>query len=85
MKELATNPFLTFATVFYGQKTVQFADSIRKVYSIPDISYAAVDSKSKLEIVALGGHSIVLTDTAPLNERFHIGSNTKAMTAFILK
>jgi CubicO group peptidase (beta-lactamase class C family) len=64
--------------------TVQFADSIRNVYNIPEICYAVVDSKSTIEIVALGRHNIYLQDTATLNDRFHIGSNTKAMTAFII-
>lgn len=64
--------------------TVQFADSIRNSYHIPEISYAVVDFKSTIEIVALGKHNISLQDTATLNDRFHIGSNTKAMTAFIV-
>ena len=68
----------------FGQKTVQFADSIRKVYHIPEISYAVVNSITTLEIAALGKHSIDLPDTATLNDRFHIGSNTKAMTAFMI-
>ena len=84
MKVLPTILLLTYATVCYGQKTVQFADSIRKAYHIPEISYAVVDAKSTLEIAALGRHSIDLPDTATLNDRFHIGSNTKAMTAFII-
>lgn len=67
-----------------GQKTIQFADSIRKAYNIPEISYAVVNSITTLEIAALGKHSIDLPDTATLNDRFHIGSNTKAMTAFII-
>lgn len=67
-----------------AQKTVQFADSIRNAYNIPEISYAVIDSKSILEIATTGKHSILLQDTATLNDRFHIGSNTKAMTAFII-
>jgi CubicO group peptidase (beta-lactamase class C family) len=63
---------------------VQFADSIRNRYTIPEISYAVVSSKSILEIAAVGRHSIDLPDTATLKDRFHIGSNTKAMTAFII-
>jgi CubicO group peptidase (beta-lactamase class C family) len=35
-------------------------------------------------MAALGKHSVDLQDTATLNDRFHIGSNTKAMTAFII-
>ena len=84
MKKLATILFLTITTFCFGQKTLQFADSIRKSYNIPEISYAVIDYKSTLEIAALGKHSIDFPDTATLNDRFHIGSNTKAMTAFII-
>ncbi len=84
MKKLMIVFLLTVSTVSFGQRTVQFADSIRKTYNIPEISYAVVNSKSTLEIAALGKHSIYLSDTATLDDRFHIGSNTKAMTAFII-
>lgn len=84
MKKLLTFLIIGISIICYGQKTVQFADSIRKSYNIPEISYAVIDSKSILEIAALGTHSIELPDIATLNDRFHIGSNTKAMTAFII-
>lgn len=48
------------------------------------MSYAVVDDKRIFEIAAIGKHSVNLPDTATLNDRFHIGSNTKAMTAFII-
>ncbi len=67
-----------------GQKSIQFADSVRKVYAIPEMSYAVVDDQQILEIAALGKHSVNLPDTATLEDRFHIGSNTKAMTAFMI-
>lgn len=67
-----------------GQRTIRFADSIQKACHIPEINYAVIDSKSIIEIAALGKHSVDLPDTATLNDRFHIGSNTKAMTAFII-
>lgn len=84
MKKLTTIFLLIVSTVCFGQQTVQFADSIRKAYNIPEISYAVVSSTSTVEIAALGKHSINLTDSATLDDRFHIGSNTKAMTAFII-
>lgn len=68
----------------FGQKTAIYADSIRIGYNIPEIVYAVIDSKSTLEIAALGKHSIALNEVATLNDRFHLGSNTKAMTAFII-
>lgn len=68
----------------FGQNTRPFADSIRTSYHIPELSYAVVTDKSVLELQAMGLHSTVLTDSATLNDRFHIGSNTKAMTAFMI-
>lgn len=76
--------FSFISTLCYGQKTLQYADSIRNTYHIPELSYAVVTDTSTLEIEAIGRHSIALPDTATLNDRFHIGSNTKAMTAFII-
>ncbi len=61
-----------------------FADSLRKAFNIPEICYAVIDADSILESAALGKHSRMLPDTATLNDRFHIGSNTKAMTAFVI-
>ncbi len=84
MKRITTIMFVAVSNFCFGQKTIQFADSIRRAYNIPEISYAVVDSKSTLEMAALGKHSIYLSDTATLHDRFHIGSNTKAMTAFII-
>lgn len=84
MKFFFTTSLLFCSLFCIGQKTVSFADSLRKVYHIPEISYAVVTSKTTLEIAALGKHSTELPDTATLNDRFHIGSNTKAMTAFII-
>ena len=84
MRKLTTILFLIIATVCFGQQTIQFADSIRIAYNIPEISYAVIDSKTILEISSLGVHSTELPDTATINDRFHIGSNTKAMTAFII-
>ncbi len=84
MRKISTVIFLFITTISFGQMTVQFADSIRNAFNIPEISYAVVDSKSTIEIAALGRHNIYLQDTATLNDRFHIGSNTKAMTASIV-
>lgn len=76
--------FTLTTIVCYGQNSVQYADSIRKISNIPELSYAVVSEHSILEIQALGKHSINLNDSATLNDRFHLGSNTKAMTAFII-
>jgi len=84
MKRLATILFVTITSTSFGQKTIQFADSIRTAYKIPEISYAVITNNRTLEIAAIGKHATALPDTATLNDRFHIGSNTKAMTAFMI-
>lgn len=76
--------FLLYCMPVFGQKTKLFADSIRTQYKIPELSYAVVNSSTTVEMAAVGKHSIDLPDTATLNDRFHIGSNTKAMTAFMI-
>ena len=53
-------------------------------YQIPEINYAVIDGQSTLEMAALGKHFVDLPDTATLNDRFHIGSDTKAITAFMI-
>ena len=73
---------LSFSGYLFGQQTIKYADSIRLKFQIPEIAYAVIDAKKVFEIATLGKHSINLPDTASLNDRFHIGSNTKAMTAF---
>ena len=84
MRRLTTILLITSTTICSGQQTSKFADSIRKAYKIPELSYAVVTDKSIMEIQAHGLHSITLNDLATLNDRFHIGSNTKAMTAFVI-
>lgn len=84
VKEIITILLLCIATPGFGQKTLRFADSIRKAFSIPEICYAVVDAQTIIEAAATGKHSIDLPDTASLFDRFHIGSNTKAMTAFVI-
>lgn len=71
-------------TVCLGQVSIRFADSIRIAYSIPEIAFTVIDSKTTLESSVLGNRSTKLPDTATINDRFHIGSNTKAMTTFII-
>lgn len=66
-----------------AQNTFQFADSIREAHQIPELSYAVVTGDKILEIQALGKHSVNLPDKATLSDRFHLGSNTKALTAFL--
>nr|WP_198999818.1 serine hydrolase domain-containing protein [Flavobacterium sp. ASV13] len=82
--KLALIFFYGLSTCIYAQNHAQYADSIRVASGIPELSYAVVTGDKILEINTSGLHSIYLTDPATLNDRFHIGSNTKAMTAFMI-
>jgi hypothetical protein len=64
MKNILLLVCLLTTCICKGQINVAYADSIRKHYRIPELSYAVVDAKTVLEIAALGKHSIQLTDTA---------------------
>lgn len=76
--------FYCLSTFMHGQNHAQYADSIRVANAIPELSYAVISGDKTLEINTSGLHSVNLKDVATLNDRFHIGSNTKAMTAFII-
>ncbi len=66
-----------------AQRNSDFADSIRVRYNIPELGYAVVSSDSVLTMEVLGVQRIYTNYNAKLNDRFHLGSNTKAITAFI--
>jgi len=59
------------------------ADSIRRLYEIPEMAYAVVSSDSVLEMHVLGYRRWGADYTAGPEDRFRIGSNTKAITGFI--
>lgn len=67
----------------HGQNILAIADSLRKLDNIPEIAFAVVTKDSILEAAYIGYHKISSFDTATSADRFHIGSNTKAMTGFI--
>ena len=77
---------IIFFTVLYsvkGQKTKGFADSVRKKYGIPELGYAVVSSTKIFDLQILGIKRINTTIKADTNDKFRIGSNTKAITGFI--
>lgn len=66
-----------------SQSLLYFADSVINEYKIPELAYAVVSSDSILELQTLGVQRINTNYLAKQNDRFHIGSNTKAITSFI--
>lgn len=84
MKRLFTTLF--FLTTFFvvsGQTTIDFADSIRIKYKIPELAFAVVSADTIIEFQTLGVQRINTDFKAKTDDRFHIGSNTKAITSFI--
>ena len=74
--------FLSTLLIVRGQ-TTPFADSIRKQYKIPELAFAIISSDSIFEMQTLGVQRINTILIARPYDRFHIGSNTKAITSFI--
>jgi CubicO group peptidase (beta-lactamase class C family) len=66
-----------------SQSLVSFADSIRKAYYIPELAFAVVSADSVFASHTLGFQRANANYPAKAKDRFHIGSNTKAITAFI--
>ncbi|WP_426479119.1 serine hydrolase domain-containing protein [Chryseobacterium sp. CBSDS_008] len=58
-------------------------DNIRIKYQIPALEIAVISSDSILEMGAFGTNKINSNLKITLKNRFHLGSNTKAITSFI--
>ncbi len=66
-----------------GQTASSFADSIRLQYKIPELAFAVVGPNTVFDAHVLGVQRINTNYIAKTTDRFHIGSNTKAITSFI--
>src|SRR5213592_4972759 len=66
-----------------GQTLFAEAEKIRREYKIPELAYAVVSSDSVLEIKNMGVKRFGTNFTAESGDRFHLGSNTKAITGFL--
>lgn len=76
---------LFLLSAFFGisQSTKVFADSILRVHHIPELAYAVVSGDKILEMEVLGLKKINSARVAQIDDKFRIGSNTKAITGFI--
>jgi CubicO group peptidase (beta-lactamase class C family) len=83
MKRLLVLLLLPIAKTSYCQDIVSFADSVRQQYRIPELAFAVVSADSVLACHTIGVKRINTNHAASPGDRFHIGSNTKAITAFI--
>ncbi len=74
---------LLISNISKAQSIAALADSIRTAYHIPELGYAVVSLKQVNELQVSGVRQIGTTRTAMPEDRFRIGSNTKAITGFI--
>ena len=65
------------------QKILHEIDSIRIHFNIPAVAFGVVSDNSVIIQGALGVREINTNDTVTIKDKFHIGSNTKAITSFI--
>lgn len=75
--------FLSLCLELKAQNLAETAESVRIKYKIPEIGFAVVSAGSILELEVLGTRRINADFPARQTDRFHIGSNTKAITSFI--
>ncbi len=84
MKYLAINFLILLCSLTVkAQQLPLLADSIRRQYNVPELGYAIVSGDSIIGMQVSGFKRIGRPDKADINDRFRIGSNTKAVTAFI--
>ena len=75
--------FLLLSPVCIAQQIANIADSLRRLYHIPELGYAVISSDSILDIHISGYKRVDRPYSAELSDRFRVGSNTKTVTAFI--
>jgi len=66
-----------------GEDLRTIADSIRQEYGIPEFGYAVFSSDSIMEIATMGFKRAHSDIAAEPNDRFHLGSCTKAITGLV--
>jgi CubicO group peptidase (beta-lactamase class C family) len=66
-----------------AQSLSRFADSVRSTYHIPELAFAVVSADSVLETGYFGVRRFGSDLAARSEDRFRIGSNTKAITSAI--
>ncbi|MBF9221340.1 serine hydrolase domain-containing protein [Hymenobacter ruricola] len=83
-------PFLAISSwvvlgcgVARSQASCAYADSVRLAYHIPELAYAVVTAGGVIDMQTLGNQRQQPGYPAKPTDRFHLGSNTKAITALL--
>jgi len=83
MKTIFGLLFIFVSVSIFAQDIIRFADSIRVAHNIPALGFAVIKSDTILLEKVIGVRQVNTTDSVTSNDRFHLGSNTKAITSFI--
>ncbi len=75
--------FSFFPLILNAQSLEMRADSFRKAFQIPELAFAVISSDSVIYSYVGGTPVWESGRIAHQNDCFHLGSNTKAITAFI--
>ncbi|KZE78769.1 serine hydrolase [Myroides marinus] len=77
---------LLWSSSTYSQDLHTKIDSIRNLYNVPEVTYAIITKDQIIKQGASGHHKFNEknnTSNASIQDYFHLGSNTKAITGFI--
>lgn len=75
-----------FVTAAFSRRASDATDTLRLKYGIPELAFAVVKADTVPEMQVSGYRRADSTDErgrAATNDYFHLGSNTKAITAFV--
>jgi len=78
--------FTLLAGSAMSQSISKYADSVREKYHVPEMAFAVITPHGITIKQVIGYHKTNTTDrkdAANINDYFHLGSNTKAITGFI--
>jgi CubicO group peptidase (beta-lactamase class C family) len=74
---------LTFRTAISQTPYKKAIDSVLKAHKVIGLAYTVVSAEKEIESAIWGVRQIATSDFIQLSDRFHIGSNAKAFTAFL--
>lgn len=83
MRTLLIVLLLTTTFSSFGQSMVKAADSIRRVRGVPCLGYIVFTADEVLDKGVAGFRKYRTRDSATVNDRFYIGTNTFAFTSWI--
>ncbi|MEP6803933.1 MAG: serine hydrolase domain-containing protein [Flavobacterium sp.] len=86
LQKIVILSFIFFSFSSKSQNLTKIADSIRIKNNIPEMAFAVISATNIIEKQVIGFHKIssnIDAEKAKINDYFHLGSNTKAITGFI--